>query len=158
MSQLVMRFSSYRMMREYVEKMYLPSAIAYRRRIAGGASLASELFGWEKEVAENWGDLHFGKIDANRAGDSWAFGVWVGLGKMNPEMIRVELYADPNEGALPTRVVMSRKGSACGAEDEFLYECKAPGDRPAGDYTPRIVPYHPEASVPLEEAHILWHH
>ena len=158
MSQLVMRFSSYRMMREYVENMYLPSAIAYRRRIAGGASLALELFGWEKEIAENWSELHFGKIDANRAGDSWAFEVWVGLGKMNPEMIRVELYADPIEGDLPTKVVMSKKGSACGAEDESLYECKAPGDRPSGDYTPRIVPYHPEASVPLEEAHILWHH
>jgi glycogen phosphorylase len=153
-----MRFSSYRMMREYVEKMYLPSAIAYRRRIAGGASLASKLFKWEKEIAENWGDLHFGKIDANRAGDSWAFEVQIGLGKMKPEMIRVELYADPIEGDLPTKVVMSKKGSACGAEDEFLYECKVPADRPAGDYTPRIVPYHPEALVPLEEAHILWHH
>jgi starch phosphorylase len=158
MSRLMLRFSSYRMMRDYVEKMYLPSAVAYRRRIADGARLASELCSWEKKLAENWSDLHFGRMSSTRNGDSWTFEAQVYLGRMNPEMIRVELYADPVEGALPVRVVMSRKGPAGGAEDGFLYECKVSGDRPSGDYTPRIIPYHPEASVPIEDAHILWHH
>jgi starch phosphorylase len=158
MSRLMLRFSSYRMMRDYIEKMYLPSAVAYRRRIADGARLASELCSWEKKLAENWSDLHFGRMSATRNGDSWTFEAQVYLGRMDPEMIRVELYADPVEGALPVRVAMARKGSAGGADDGFLYECKVAGDRPSGDYTPRIIPYHPEASVPIEDAHILWHH
>jgi starch phosphorylase len=158
MSQLTLRFSSYRMMREYVEKMYLPSAIAYHRRMANGARLASELDSWEKELTENWGDLHFGRMSASREGDSWAFEVQVYLGKMNPDMIRVELYAEPLEGVLPIRIVMARKGPVEGAEGGLLYECIVAGDRPSGDFTPRIIPHHPEASVPIEEAHILWHH
>lgn len=158
MSTLTLRFSSYRMMREYVEKMYLPSANAYRHRIANGARLASELYAWEKELTENWCDLHFGRMSASREGDLWAFEVQVFPGRMDQEMIRVELYADPVDGGLPIRAVMARKASFEGTENGFLYECKVPGDRPSGDYTPRIVPYHPEASVPIEEAHILWHH
>lgn len=78
--------------------------------------------------------------------------------RMDPEMIRVELYADPIEGALPVRVVMTRMGPVEGSEDGFLYDCTVAGDRSSEDFTPRIVPYHPEASVPIEEAHILWHH
>jgi starch phosphorylase len=158
MSGLTLRFSSYRMMREYMEKMYLPSAIAYRRRIAGGARLATELDCWQKELAKNWSDLHFGNMIASKDGDSWAFEVSVYLGKMNPEMIRVELYAEPIDGASPIRVIMSRKGPVDGSEDGFLYECKVAGSRPSGDFTPRIIPYHPEASVPIEDSHILWHH
>jgi starch phosphorylase len=28
--------------------------------------------------------------------------------------------------------------------------------RAAGDFTPRVIPYHAAASVPLEASHILW--
>jgi glycogen phosphorylase len=31
-----------------------------------------------------------------------------------------------------------------------------PASRPATDYTPRLVPYHPDARVPLEANEILW--
>jgi starch phosphorylase len=158
MSQLTHKFASYRMMREYIEKMYMPSATAYRRRIADGALLAAELYEWQKKLAENWNDLHFGNITASREGNSLVFGVQVYFGKMNPDMIKVELYADPIEREEPMRVVMTKKEPIIGADDGFLYESKVPGDRSAWDYTPRIVPYHPEASIPIEEAHILWHH
>jgi glycogen phosphorylase len=158
MSKLTLRFSTYRMMREYVEKMYLPAAIAYRRRIADEARLASELCSWQKMLEENWSDLHFGSMSASRKDNSWIFEVQVYLGKIDPEMIRVELYAESFEGAPPMRVEMARKGQIEGETNGFLYDCKVTGDRPSGDYTPRIIPYHSEASVPIEEAHILWHH
>ena len=158
MSQLTLRFSSYRMMRDYVEKMYLPSASAYRRRIENGAMLATELDSWEKELAANWGHLHFGSASSSRESNSWVFQVQVYLGKMKPEMIRVELYAEPLEGDMPVRVIMERKGPIAEENNGFLYECKVTGDRPSGDYTPRIIPHHPEASIPMEASLILWHH
>jgi starch phosphorylase len=158
MSQLTLRFSTYRMMREYVEKMYLPAAMAYRRRMADGARLASELYNWEKKLTENWDNLRFGNISTSRDHESWIFGVQVYLGEIDPEMIRVELYAEPLEGALPIRITMAKGEQIEGTENGFLYKCKVIGDRPSGDYTPRIVPYHQEASVPIEDAHILWHH
>jgi glycogen phosphorylase len=37
-----------------------------------------------------------------------------------------------------------------------IYSARVPASRPAADYTPRLIPHHPEAAVPLEAAHILW--
>ena len=158
MSQLTHRFSSYRMVREYVEKIYIPSAKAYHRRSADGALLASELHEWQKNLAENWSDLRFGKITASREANSWNFEVQVFFGKMDPDMMRVELFAVPIKSGEPVSWVMTKKEIISETVDGFLYESKAPGNRPAGDYTPRIVPYHPEVSVPIEDTHILWHH
>ena len=45
---------------------------------------------------------------------------------------------------------------ASGAENGFTYVARVDGPRPVSDYTARVVAYHPEASVPLEAAEILW--
>jgi glycogen phosphorylase len=37
-----------------------------------------------------------------------------------------------------------------------VYRASVPAARPAGDYTARIVPVHPDVAVPLEAPHILW--
>ena len=86
------------------------------------------------------------------------------LGELLPEDVRVELYADPlpeeetgvGEGGRPERIVMERLGALAGAVNGFIFGAKAAASRAAEDYTPRIVPYHPEAFVPMEEGHILW--
>jgi glycogen phosphorylase len=38
----------------------------------------------------------------------------------------------------------------------YVYDARIPAQRPASDYTPRLVPYHPAAVVPLEAHEILW--
>jgi len=43
-----------------------------------------------------------------------------------------------------------------GATGLHLYGGSVPGDRPAADYTARIVPYFDGVSVPLEDERILW--
>jgi starch phosphorylase len=38
----------------------------------------------------------------------------------------------------------------------FQYTASVEGGRAAADFTPRVIPYHPNASVPLEADQILW--
>jgi starch phosphorylase len=38
----------------------------------------------------------------------------------------------------------------------FIYLAQVSASRPASDYTARIIPHHPNASVPLEARQILW--
>jgi len=40
----------------------------------------------------------------------------------------------------------------------WTYAAEVRADRPASDFTARIVPNHPGAVVPLEAAHIVWQH
>ena len=73
MARLTPRYSSARMMQEYVEKIYRPAAIAYRKRSADGARLAEELAAWQERLNENWKDLRFGRLTTARRAISGAF-------------------------------------------------------------------------------------
>jgi len=78
-----------------------------------------------------------------------------------------ETEADAKEGiskgevgqimqSYPERIMMQRQEPLAGAVNGFIYGARVPARRPVGDYTPRIVPHHEEAFIPLEDAHILW--
>ena len=40
----------------------------------------------------------------------------------------------------------------------WIHEASLPADRPVEHFVARIVPHHPQARIPLEDQHILWHH
>ncbi len=158
MSRLTPRFSGNRMVREYVGNAYLNAAAAYRARAANGGALAKELVDWSKNLASNWKDVHFGEVCVTATGESWHFDVLVYLAEISPDSVQVELYADPLGDDAPVRIRMSRDGAIAGAINSHRYFGDAPATRPANHYTPRAVPVHAQALVPLEESHIRWCH
>ncbi|MDE3117956.1 MAG: alpha-glucan family phosphorylase [Nitrospirota bacterium] len=157
MARLTPRFSGNRMVREYVDTIYAPASEALRRRRAHEGKLAAELEAWHARVRKNWRELRFGDLRISRVGEHWHFEVPVYFGDLDPDQVRVELYADPqNDGERPTRIVMRRQGTIPGAVQGYAFWADCPSARPAHHYTPRILPFHPEASVPIEESLILW--
>ena len=85
------------------------------------------------------------------------FTVPVHLGNLNPEGIRVELYAEPQGSAEPERHSMACGDALPGEPQARLYRARIPAHRPAADYTPRIVPAFDGLAVPLEAPQILWY-
>ena len=156
MATLSPRFSATRMVRDYVEQAYLPAASALRRRLAGGASVASALRQWERRLRRGWKSLHIGPSDVTSRADGWFFRVPVYLGEIAPEDICVALYADPS-GDGPAEVVALARGDAiAGAVNGYTYAGHVVTGRAAADYTARIVPDHPEARLPAELPLIRW--
>jgi starch phosphorylase len=51
---------------------------------------------------------------------------------------------------------MARARKLEGAVNGHEYDVRVPATRPAGDYTPGLIPYHPAAAVPLENWEIAW--
>jgi glycogen phosphorylase len=158
MTRLTPRYSSERMMQEYLEKIYRPAAQSYRRRSAEGGKIASEMAIWQERLHEGWKGIRLGGLKVEKEGEMWSFSVEAYLGELHPDYVRLELYADPmpGTGVGPEKMVMERLGPLAGAVNGFVFRAEAPAARVAEDYTPRIVPYHPEAFIPMEEAHILW--
>jgi starch phosphorylase len=144
------------MMREYVERLYLPAAEAYHRREADGVRLAKELDIWAKRLAENWNSMRFLGTHVFRDGEDWKFEVQVYLGEIDPSMVKVELYADPISDEVPIKVTMTKGDPLSGVVNGYLYRAQVTAVRPADHYTPRIIPFHPDAFIPFEESHILW--
>jgi len=123
---------------------------------------------------------------ANTEAKTYAFNVEVNLGSIPPDAVRVELYAEPIEAAAPCAFApacgASGHAGALAASTEvtppevhvltpvsgsikkdfsspstYTYTAVLPATRPLGDYTPRVVPWHPGVAVPLEANHILWY-
>jgi starch phosphorylase len=82
--------------------------------------------------------------------------VRVHLGGLNPDSVCVELYADPANDGEPEHHAMVRGRKLDESGDGHEYAVSIPVTRPLGDYTPRLLPHHPMASVPLEAQEILW--
>ena len=68
----------------------------------------------------------------------------------------VELYADPETSSEPFVQEMRAIEPAGGAANAFVYRATVETTRPARHFTPRIVPFHPEARLPIELPLILW--
>jgi starch phosphorylase len=156
MTQLTERFSSDRMVRDYVRHAYLPAASAYRRRAADGGALASQLEAWHTRIVEDWHGLRFGETQVDRIDEGWHFQIQVYLGDLRPDAVQVQLYADPSDQSPAVAVALDRKAPIHGAVNAFTFTGRVPDHRPAEHYTPRVVPHHVDAFIPIESTHVCW--
>jgi len=153
MARLTPRFSASRTVREYTEHCYLPAAAAYLERAADGGRAGAAILDWQAHLAHGWEQVRFGAVTAAGDGATRTYRAEVHLAAVDPETVRVEVYA---EGDPPVRQPMTRVGPWT-SPGSFVYEGAVPATRPPGDYTPRIVPCRAGAMVPLEAPWIRWH-
>ena len=156
MSQLTPRYSSNRMMREYVTTVYAPAARSYQSRIDKNGTTAKDLSDWQAHLDENWRWLRFGTLDISEEKEHFVFRVQVFCGEVNPHWLQVELFANQSEDHEASRTILPSREPIPGMVNAFVYSGEVPTSRPADHYTPRIVPFHPWASVPLEACYIYW--
>lgn len=155
MSALTPRFSSNRMLRDYVAQLYLPAAElrAARQERQTGRRLCD----WQEAVARHWERIHFGELRIEGDAGTWHFSVPVYLDDLDPDFVAVEMYASPPDGGHAETHRMQRDDPLSGAVNSFTYHISIPAGRPASDYTPRIIPSLEGARVPAEAAQILWY-
>jgi len=155
MARLTPRFSTNRVVREYTEQGYLPAAAMYRERLADDNRMGVQVANWQRALQQGWGALRFGDTKVETDGQQSVFEVQVYLGNLDPEAVRLELYADGRADRTPESRAMKRVRQLDGASG-YVYRASVPAIRPAGDYTVRLVPHREGVVVPLEDAHILW--
>jgi glycogen phosphorylase len=149
------RAQAARMVREYVETLYVPAARA-SRALAGAPgqapfAAARDLAAWKHRVRAAWADV---KIEHIEAGDGERGpGEWlpvrasVALGKLSPEDVTVEVVSgrvtDEEDIVEPEAHPMTPNGAAAG-EGTARYAGEARLGRPGPfGYTVRVVPCHP---------------
>lgn len=156
MARLTPLFSSNRSVREYTERFCQPAAAAYRQRAAERGAAGQRIVAWHHRLNERWGALRFGDMRVDTRGREHVFEVELQLDGLDPESLRVELYAESDGGAAPVRQPMQRLREIAGASGCHVFSAQVPATRAAADYTPRALPCHAGLTVPLEAGHILW--
>jgi starch phosphorylase len=156
MMQLTPQFSTNRMLLEYVRDYYLPAAEDYARRSADGATLAQSLWQWERQIRHRWHEVHAGPLEVARDDDGWTFSLPVYLGDLAGDAVAAQLYAEPTAGEPQSAFPMQPTGPVPGAVNGVMFRVHVETQRPASDFTARLVPHHPHARVPLESNRIRW--
>jgi starch phosphorylase len=156
MAQLTPHFSANRTVREYTEQRYLPAAAAYRERAADQGTGGRQMVDWQHALEQKWAALHFGEVQVATGAEWHKFTVEVYLNDLDPNAVRVELYADGVNGGAPVRQEMKHGEQPAGTAGCHIYGAAVSATRLATDYTARILPYRAGVAVPLENDLILW--
>jgi len=154
MAQLTARYSADRTVREYTEGRYLPAAAAYRSRMANECVTGKEIARWRKRLQEKWPTVHFGELKVETREGQHVFEVELFLEDLDPEAVRVELYAEDATGGASQE--MEPAPTLTDGAPGRIYRATVPQTRPATDYTARVIPRLAGVAIPLEAANILW--
>ncbi len=156
MAQLTPRFSASRAVREYTEQYYLPAAARYRERSSNQGAVARQVVDWRQAVNEKWDSLHFGNVRVESSGNHNVVEAEIALDGLDPNAVRVELYAEGVNGGPAEQVEMKLMSAQAATGGHYSYNATVSNTRPASDYTPRVIPQRSGVAVPLESGRILW--
>lgn len=155
MAILAPQFSCNRMAQEYVDKLYQDAAQHYAARTSKHSELAKSLSSWEKRVRTHWEKIHWGNYEANSNDHGFEYRLQVYLGDLSPEDVKVQLYASNSDGSSECATLEVAQ-TIPGAINGYVYSIKIKTKRLHTDFTPRIIPWHPQAYLPQEFNYIVW--
>jgi glycogen phosphorylase len=149
-----------RMVRDYVEELYAPAALAHR---ALDPATARELSGWKAKIRRQWPSVAVESVDAGspsgtvELGASLGLRVQVSLGELEPGDVDVQVVCgrvdDSDRITEPSRASLKPAGARPASDGRWLYEGSLALDRsgPFG-YTVRVLPAHPLLASPADLA------
>jgi len=148
-----------RMVRDYVQKLYAPSAISSRAVLASKASLARELAAYAAQVRAAWPGVRVEHVETSGVGDSPERGTalsvtaYVALGELGVDDVLVQLASgrvDHNDRIVdPDLVALAAVESYEGNRWRFETTLTLHDTGPFG-YTVRVLPDHAGLSDPAE--------
>lgn len=157
MARLTPLFSTNRVVRQYTEEHYLSAALAFTERAKNQGAMGVDLLNWRTQITKHWSSVRFGAATVEQRDGQFVFQTQVYIDDLDPDSVNVEIYAEGQNGSAPSRVRMNRGERLVGSVNGFIYTAHIPATRAVADYTPRVIPQHRGAFVPMEASFILWH-
>lgn len=160
MAYLTPQFSASRALGEYTEQLYLPAAAEFRARSARKGALAKRIVTWQQQLKKEWKSLRFGEMQVETRDKEHHVEVLVYLNGVDPNAIRVELYADVIKTEQTSRAadvyIMQPIEPSLSKEGSITYRVSVDDSRSIHDFTSRIVPRFEGVATPLEVSFIHW--
>jgi len=151
--------SADRMVKQYVENLYTPAAVAERAIGMSSYQPARDLAAWTARVTAAWPGVHVAHVESGgvdstpQLGEDLTVRAYVELGDLGPDDVKVELvYGHAREGDVLTdirRLRLDLEGHDLGSPATFHGTVKLDRSGTFG-YTVRVVPNHPLLATPAE--------
>ena len=158
------RVTASRMVRDYVEQLYEPTAVRADAIAADSHARAKALTAWKERVNAHWDDVRVEAVESDATvadlGTEREVGAVVSLGVLTSDDVAVQLFYGPvgpnDEIVSPTPVAMTLKGPD-DTPGRLRYLGRLSVEQ-AGryGYTVRVVPWHPDLAAPVEMGCVAW--
>jgi starch phosphorylase len=159
-------YNTHRMVQEYTERLYLPTAQRYQQLKSEEMGPARALAEWKRRVREHWPEIEIQQVDAEsltdlRVGDEIHARAVVHLGELSPDDVTLQLTIGPvdTSGEIVEGKITALEYAGVGeAEGEHLFEANnVPCDQSGlYGYTVRVLPSHPDLVTPFLPGLITW--
>ncbi|HEA22031.1 hypothetical protein LCGC14_0837830 [marine sediment metagenome] len=153
MAVLTPEFSANRAVREYTENHYLPAAEKYVQRAAQRGAAGIRIIHTENELKNKWNGIRLEEVKSESTEKGFVLETTISLNGIDPKNVLVELYANAFSECLPERIQMK---SSPEQNANQVFKVTVITERPASDFTIRIIPNYENISVPLENNLIKW--
>jgi glycogen phosphorylase len=163
-SSLVPVFNTGRMVAEYMNVCYWPSAQRYLRLTTDNLAKATDLANWRRSIQHGWGQVKVEGVEANGAdpmhvGAALEVKARVNLGHFNPDDVEVQLFHGlvDSLGEIPEAgtVTMSHNGHHDG--NTWLFKgtipCRTSGQH---GFAVRVLPKNSDLANPYEPGLVCW--
>jgi glycogen phosphorylase len=155
--------SASRMVRDYTERLYEPTAARVETLMPNQARRAVELAGWKQRVRASWHTVHVDRVDADadtaELGAERSVEAAVALGELSPDDVDVQLLhgrvgpGDELSGPSVTSMVFDANLDEHHARYRGSFTCDRPG---RFGFTVRVVPHHPDLASSAETGLAAW--
>jgi glycogen phosphorylase len=164
MSTICPVFNTSRMVQQYIENCYWPSAQRYGALAADKLHRAADLAQWRKRLAQGWPQIRIEAVEANGAdpmhvGKELQVKARVQLGAFTPEDIEVQLFHglvdSLGEIPSPRTVPMSTNGHHDGSMWTFvgMIPCRSSGQH---GFAVRVLPKNKDLANSFEPGLVCW--
>lgn len=157
--------NAHRMVCDYVEQFYLPSAAQYQALAGETLEGSKALAEWKARVRQGWEDVRVEAINAESPGEvpvgsSVRAQAMVHLGSLKPDDVRVEMYVGRLNaaGEIVDAEMTPMECLRQNGDGAWVYESDATLWRVSGmhGYTIRVVPHHEHINSPYLPGLITW--
>jgi len=158
-------FNTHRMVKEYTERLYLPSAKSHENFSQNGCEPATHLSQWKTRMRKDWPqvrihDVQVGNKDRQNisVGEPLQLSAHVFLGGVDPSHVRVEAYyGEADNGGIKNPSVSVLNASGQNGDGSYLYQGSVPASESgAYGFSVRVVPTHPNLMQAHELRLIAW--
>lgn len=164
---LVPKFNTHRMLREYYERIYLPTAKRASNLQLNNYERAKALSDWKLKIASRFSTDHIQwykvkgfRGDRLELGEKFEIQVGVELGKLSEDELRVELVvaeSDENDHIMDTVIIPMKKNTTNNIEDITIYSGTFEATKSGRFvYGIRVMPSHPDLLLYQELGLVHW--
>jgi starch phosphorylase len=150
------RFSTSRMVRDYVEQGYLPAAEKHHRARLDDWQAVRDYVQYKRSLLKRWYHMTDTWLKARRENECVEIDAGLYLGLLKPSEVKVELFMRVNDHIRCQELELSGPGEEDGTWGYRLYFCDP--DLRKAELKLRVLPRHPWLAGNMEMGMCYWFH